>query len=50
MVFSSITFLFYFLPIVLALYYLVPNKFKNLILLISSFIFFIFMENQNMYY
>ena len=44
MVFSSITFLFYFLPIVLALYYLVPNKFKNLILLISSFIFYFYGE------
>ena len=31
MVFSSITFLFYFLPIVLALYYLVPNKYKNIV-------------------
>ncbi|MFR8233430.1 MAG: MBOAT family O-acyltransferase [Clostridia bacterium] len=44
MVFSSITFLFYFLPIVLALYYLVSNKFKNLILLISSFIFYFYGE------
>mgnify|MGYP000988582429 FL=1 len=44
MVFSSITFLFYFLPIVLELYYLVPNKFKNLILLISSFIFYFYGE------
>mgnify|MGYP003371556029 FL=1 len=44
MVFSSITFLFYFLPIVLALYYLVPNKLKNLVLLISSFIFYFYGE------
>lgn len=44
MVFSSIIFLFYFLPIVLALYYLVPNKLKNLILLISSFIFYFYGE------
>lgn len=44
MVFSSITFLFYFLPIVLSLYYLVPNKLKNLILLISSFIFYFYGE------
>ena len=47
MVFSSITFLFYFLPIVLALYYLVPNKFKNLILLISSFIFYFYGEPKH---
>lgn len=40
MTFSSITFLFYFLPLVLFCYYLVPNKFKNLTLLIFSLIFY----------
>ena len=40
MVFSSILFCFYFLPAVLAVYYIVPRKFKNLILFISSLIFF----------
>lgn len=44
MVFSSITFLFNFLPIVLVIYYLVPNKLKNLILLIFSFIFYFYGE------
>ena len=44
MVFSSITFLFYFLPIVLGIYYLVPNKFKNLVLLVSSFVFYFYGE------
>ena len=44
MVFSSITFLFYFLPIVLAIYYIVPNKFKNIVILISSFAFYFFGE------
>ena len=44
MVFSSITFLFYFLPIVLAIYYIVPNKWKNIVLLISSFIFYFYGE------
>ena len=44
MVFSSITFLFYFLPIVLAVYYLVPNKWKNMVLLISSFVFYFYGE------
>ena len=44
MVFSSITFLFYFLPIVLAIYYIVPNKFKNIILLISSLLFYFYGE------
>ncbi len=44
MVFSSITFLFYFLPITLAIYYIVPNKLKNIVLLIASFIFYFFGE------
>ena len=44
MVFSSITFLFYFLPIVLAVYYLVPNKWKNMVLLIFSFVFYFYGE------
>ncbi len=44
MVFSSITFLFYFLPIVLAIYYLVPNKLKNTILLIASLLFYFYGE------
>lgn len=44
MVFSSITFLFYFLPIVLAIYYIVPNKLKNIVLLISSLAFYFYGE------
>ena len=40
MIFSSITFLFYFLPIALLLYYMVPFKLKNLILLFFSLIFY----------
>ena len=44
MIFSSITFLFYFLPIVLAIYYIVPKKIKNIVLLISSFIFYAYGE------
>lgn len=38
MVFSSITFLFYFLPIFLAAYFLLP--FKNTVLLIASLLFY----------
>ena len=49
MVFSSITFLFYFLPIVLIIYYLIPNKYKNIALLISSFIFYFYGEPKNIY-
>lgn len=40
MLFSGITFLYYFLPIVLILYYLVPKQFKNVVLLIASFVFY----------
>ena len=44
MLFSSIEFLYYFLPIVIALYFIVPKKFKNLILLISSLFFYFWGE------
>ena len=44
MIFSSITFLFYFLPIVLLLYYMVPFKLKNLILLLFSLVFYVWGE------
>ncbi len=44
MLFSSIPFLYYFLPTVLVLYFAVPFKFKNLILLISSLFFYFYGE------
>ena len=40
MLFSSMVFIFLFLPIVMALYYISPRRFRNLILLISSIIFY----------
>ncbi len=40
MLFSSISFLYYFLPCVLVLYFLVPRHFKNIILLIASLFFY----------
>lgn len=40
MVFSSLTFLFVFLPIVISIYFAAPSKFKNLVLFISSLIFY----------
>src|SRR5262245_22664564 len=40
MVFSSIAFLLYFLPVFLTLYVLVDRKFKNSVILISSIIFY----------
>src|SRR6185295_1907141 len=40
MVFSGITFLVYFLPLFILLYHLVPNKYKNGVILISSIYFY----------
>lgn len=40
MVFSSILFLFYFMPLAFGLYYLMPSRWKNLTLLILSLIFY----------
>ncbi|MGI5976675.1 MAG: MBOAT family O-acyltransferase [Candidatus Limivicinus sp.] len=40
MLFSSVTFLYFFLPITLGLYYLLPWKLKNYVLLVSSIIFY----------
>lgn len=40
MVFSSITFLLYFLPLFLLIYYLVPSKWQNFTLLFSSLVFY----------
>lgn len=40
MLFSSIVFLFTFLPIILILYYLVPRPMKNVILLFGSLLFY----------
>ena len=40
MVFSSVTFLFLFLPVSLILYYIVPQKLKNFVLLLCSLVFY----------
>ncbi|NLC40135.1 MAG: MBOAT family protein, partial [Clostridiaceae bacterium] len=40
MLFSSITFLYYFLPSLLIVYFLTPKKGKNLVLMIASFTFY----------
>ncbi|MBP1556542.1 MAG: MBOAT family protein, partial [Oscillospiraceae bacterium] len=40
MVFSSVLFLFYFMPVAFGVYYLTPRRFKNLALLILSLIFY----------
>ena len=40
MLFSSIVFLFSFLPVVMILYYLLPVRFRNVILLLASLVFY----------
>lgn len=40
MLFSSIPFLYYFLPLVFILYFVVPRNFKNYVLLVFSFLFY----------
>ncbi len=40
MLFSSIPFLYYFLPITLILYYAVPKRVKNVVLLLASLVFY----------
>ena len=40
MLFSSIPFLYYFLPCVLLLYFLAPKRLKNAVLLLASLVFY----------
>ncbi|MBC7553476.1 MAG: MBOAT family protein [Taibaiella sp.] len=40
MIFSSITFLFYFLPVFFLLYYLAAPKYKNIVILLASIFFY----------
>ena len=40
MLFSSIPFLYYFLPVVIGVYFLVPRVLKNAVLLLSSLVFY----------
>lgn len=40
MLFSSVTFLYYFLPIVLILYIVTPKKMKNFLLFLASLVFY----------
>ena len=44
MLFSSITFLFYFLPIVLLCYFVLFKKHKNTVLLVASLFFYFYGE------
>lgn len=49
MIFSSITFLYYFLPALLVVYFLVPKRFKNIVLLSFSLIFYFYGEPRYIY-
>ena len=40
MIFSSISFIYYFLPLLLIVYFIVPNKYKNFVILIFSLLFY----------
>ncbi len=44
MVFSSLNFLYYFLPILLIVYFSVPSRFKNLVLFSFSLVFYFYGE------
>ena len=46
MLFSSIPFIFFFLPIVLSLYFLIPRQLRNPFLLLASLIFYAWEEGR----
>ena len=46
MLFTSISFLYYFLPIVITIYFITPKKMRNFILLIASMIFYFYGESK----
>ena len=44
MLFTNISFIYYFLPIVIIAYFIVPKKLKNVVLLLASMIFYFYGE------
>ena len=44
MLFNSISFLYYFLPALIIIYFITPKKYKNIILLIASLLFYLYGE------
>ena len=46
MVFSSLTFIYYFLPILLILYFIFPNKLKCFVLIFMSLVFYFYGEGK----
>ena len=49
MLFSSVTFLYYFLPLTVLLYYVAPDKWKNYVLLFVSLVFYSLGELKFLY-
>ena len=49
MLFTSISFLYYFLPIVIALYFILPKKARNVVLFIASLVFYYYGEPKYIY-
>ena len=49
MLFTSISFLYYFLPVVLLSYFLVPRKLKNTVLLLASMLFYFYGEPKYLF-
>lgn len=47
MVFSSLTFLFYFFPVFFLVYFLSPNSWKNLVIFIGSLVFYFYGVIEN---
>ena len=47
MVFSSLSFLFYFFPAFFLVYFLTPNSWKNLVIFIGSFVFYFYGVIEN---
>ena len=47
MQFNSIEFIFYFLPLFLAVYYIFPSKLRSAVLLLGSLVFYALASNGN---
>lgn len=50
MLFSSITFLYYFLPITIIAYFFTPKEYRNIPLLLASFLFYAWGEPRIVFY
>lgn len=49
MLFTSISFLYYFLPVVIALYFILPKKVRNVVLFVASLVFYYYGEPKYIY-